>query len=118
MTEKVTTDTILDTMKEWVETKTPVAPSTWVDAALKLNVLMDEETDLLFDLESVVAKNKAYEMDNDEYSKTAAHADTIVRASKEYKEYRKQQARVKRIEEFIRIAKKQATLRDNEMSGY
>lgn len=114
MTEKITTDTILDTMKEWVETKTPVAPSTWVDAALKIAVLMSDETDRLYDLESEVAQMKAREMED----KTAAHADTIVRASEEYKEYRKQQARVKRIEEFIRIAKKQATLRDNEMSGY
>ena len=45
MEEKVTLELIMNQMKEWVEGKVPVQPSIWLDAALKLNVLLEDLDD-------------------------------------------------------------------------
>lgn len=116
MSDKVTVDTILGTLKGWVETHTPVTPALWLDASAKLLILMGDESDILYDLESKVAQMKA-QMLSDERM-TVAKANVTVEASEEYNQYRKQYAKVKRIEEFVKIAKKQATLRDSEIRGY
>lgn len=115
MPEKITTQTIIETMKVWVENKQVIPPSKWIDAALKLNVLMGDDIDQLCELESEVARAKVMEIEN---GAKISEANVRTQAGDLYKQYRKKQAYVKGIEEFIRIAKKQATLRDNEMSSY
>lgn len=103
-------------MTEWVENKHPISPATWVDGAAKLNVLRSPLDDKLYELEHTLAVRKADLMMAEDV--TNAKAETIIKASEEYKEMRKLSAKIKQLEEFIRIAKKQATLRDNEyMSG-
>ena len=56
--EKVTTRTIINTMSEWVEEKQPISPGKWVEAAAKLNLLIGDENELLYKLESEIAKKK------------------------------------------------------------
>lgn len=111
MNELVTTDTILSTMKGWVEEKQAISPSLWIDASAKLVVLMGDESDKLFDLMQKVAQMKAdYLTEGD----TSAAAKTKVERTDEYKDMLKQKAKIDRIEEFIRISKIQARLRDQE----
>jgi len=107
----VTTDHILHTMKAWVENRMPIAPSKWLDAALKLQVLKGNEDDHLFDLEAEVATLEAELIAE---GLTSVHAKTVTKTNAIWKEMKKQGAKIKRIEEFGRIAKKQATLKDNE----
>jgi len=103
-------------MKKCTEDKIPVAPSTWIDAAQKLNIFIGDENDTLYQLEHTVANMKFNILKDPDM--TVAKSKAIVEASEDYKQYRIQQARVKQIQEFIRIAKKQATIRDTEFKGY
>lgn len=111
---QVTVDTIVDYLKDCVEHKIPVDAHTWVDAAQKLTVLLGDEHDKLFDLESVIAQNK---MANIEEGDTVAKAQAKVETTAAYNIMRKQKARIGRIEEMVRIAKVQARLKDAELRG-
>ena len=43
--EKVTLDSIMDWMKEMVESKNPIKPSIYLDGAVKLNILLEDLDD-------------------------------------------------------------------------
>lgn len=111
MDNLVSIDTILDWLKGAVEQKIPVDAHTWVDASQKLNVLLSDEHDLLFKMQQTVAKMRVA---NIESGMTVSAAKMRVEASDEYTDMCSQKARIGRIEEFIRIAKIQARLKDNE----
>lgn len=107
----IDTDLILSTMKGWVETKTVIDAHTWVDASQKLNVLIGDEHDKLFDLQQKVAQMKvAYITEG----KSVSDAMSRVEAEDLYRDMQRQKARISQIEEMIRIAKLQARLKDNE----
>lgn len=108
----ITALTIIETMKKWVEEKHPISPATYLDAGLKLNILRGDLDDRYFQLESELAKQKANLLMKDEM--TVAKADAIVKAEDSYKEMRKTQAQIKQLEEFVRLAKKYSSLKDEE----
>jgi hypothetical protein len=109
----VSADTILSFLKESVEQRKPLPPSTWVDAAEKLNVLLEDETDKLYELQKAVASLKVGFIKSD---MSVAEAKTRVEATDEWVGMKKQEAKCKRIEEQIRIAKIQARMRDNQFT--
>lgn len=111
----VTTDTILNTLREWVENKTPIAPSTWIDSAAKLNILKSMETDKLYFLQQEVAQATVLLIDD---GNSVAMAKTRVTATDKYKEMKTQEAKIEMIEEQIRISKIQARMSQEEMRGY
>lgn len=114
MTE-VTTDVILDTMRGWVEEKHPISPSVWVDASAKLNMFLGDERDKLFNLQQKVAQIKVdYLSEGD----TSAKAKTKVEATDIYREMLTQKGRIEQITEFIRIAKLQARMSNDEIKNY
>lgn len=117
MKELRTVDSILDTLKSSVENKEALSPEAFVTAAQYLNVLLADEHDKLFDLESVVATLKLSFLSEDDKA-NVSKAKARVEALEEYKMMRKQKAKIGRIEEFIRIAKLQARLKDTEFKGY
>jgi len=49
MEDKVTIDSILETMKGWVESRTPIQPTLWLDAAQKLIALLSDLDDVLIE---------------------------------------------------------------------
>jgi hypothetical protein len=108
----ITAITIIDTMKKWVEEKHPISPATWLDASLKINILRSDFDDRYFELESALAQEKAQLLMQPDT--TVARADASIKASPAYLEMRKIGAQIKMIEEMIRIAKKYATLKDEE----
>jgi hypothetical protein len=115
MTEPLTIDKMLTRLKEVTEQKEVIAPSKWIDIANKLNALLGSEHDILFDLQQKVAQLK---VDCITRGDSAAAAKMKVEASLEHKEAQKQKAKIERVEEFIRIAKIQARLRETELKGY
>ncbi len=117
MEEQVTLDKIIETLKGWVEDKQPIAPSVWVDAAAKMNLLLDKETDKLFDLQQKVAQKKLEFLECDPKRNVSA-AKLKVETTNEYREMRQQEARIKRIEEQIKISKIQGKMRETEFRGY
>lgn len=111
------TNIIIKQMDKWITEKVPISPSVWVDMAAKLNIFIGDDNELLYDLESKVAR-----MENDlinEYPEMAVNKITKkVRATDEFNQFRKQEAKVKQIQEFIRIAKKYASIVLDEIKGY
>jgi hypothetical protein len=110
-TEKlVSVDSIIEWLKEQIENKHPVDAHTWVNAAQRLTVLLEEEHDTLFTLDQLVAQKRVKLL---EEGFTATSAKMHVEASDEYREARKMKARIGRIEELVRLSKVQARMRDN-----
>ena len=108
----VDTTLIINTMKDWVENKQPISPHLWLDASAKLNILRGDLDDSYYTLEHDLAVEKAALMSDPEM--TAAKSDIFIRARKEFKECRQLGAKIKQVEEFIRIAKKMASLKEEE----
>lgn len=114
--ELVTTDSIINYLQGKVENKEPLHASVWLDAAQKLNILIGDEHDLLFDLQQKVALLKVdyYENVKEGEKPNVSKAKMYIETTDEYKALHKQKAKIAAIEEFIRIAKIQARLKDTE----
>lgn len=111
----ITIDTILDFFRESVENKKVVDAHTYVDASAKLNILLSDEHDKLFILQQNVAQAKVLLIEG---GKSVAQAKAIVEASDVYREMKVQQAKIERVEEFIKIGKIMSRLKSDEMRGY
>lgn len=109
--EEITVDFILSKVNEQVKNKQFMSAHDWVNTAQKLNVLIGEEHDKLFELEQAIAQLKVEYLKQGESS---ASAKVKVEALGTYKSMQKQRAKIKQVEEMIRIAKLQARLKDNE----
>lgn len=112
--EKITPELIINQMAEWVEQKKSIAPSLWLQASAKLNVLRGDVDDKIYTLEHNLNVEKAELLKDQEM--TSAKAESIVKARPEYMEMRKLTAKGKQIDEFIKISKKMATLKDLEFN--
>lgn len=110
-----TCTSIVTSFNERVTKKDIIPPHQWIDASLYLNVLIGDEHDKLYRLEQECARYKAEIVKSGE---SVAHAKAMLEAEDIYREAKKQKAFIGQIEEFIRLAKKQATLKDNEIMGY
>lgn len=105
--EKITVDTIMNYLQECAETRKILDPEEWLRAAQNLNALLQSEQDELFILEQQVAEmRRGYLLDG----KTVAYAKTMVEASHEYSNSRRQKAKIERVNETIRLAKKYASM--------
>lgn len=115
MENLVTCDLILDWLRECVEQKKMIDAHTWVDSAQKLNILISDEHDKLFELQQKVSDFKLNFITN---GKSVAMAKIAVETTDMFKNMQKQKAKIEKIEEMIRIAKLQARLKDNEHRNY
>lgn len=109
--EEINVQNILAWLTTQVKEKRFLDAHQWVDTAQKLNILLGEEHDKLFDLQQRVAEQKVLLIKSD---KSVSEAKTTIEATDLYKEMSKQKALIGRVEEMIRIAKTQARLKDNE----
>jgi hypothetical protein len=114
--DPVTVDTILAYLQRAIEEKLPLAPSVWIDGANKLNVLLGDAHDLLCEQEQEVAILKLGYLAEDPKHNVSA-AKSRVQITEIYKDTRKQELKVKRIEEFIRLAKLRGRLLEAELRG-
>lgn len=113
--KQVSTHVILDFMKNNVKNKEMIDAHTWVDAAQKLNVLIGDEHDKLFDLQQKVNMEKVTLIEG---GKNVSTAKLMIEAGDTYKEMCRQRALIEQVEEMIRIAKLQARIKDNEFRNY
>jgi hypothetical protein len=115
--EPVTIDLITEFLEDAVRNKKVLSPSIWLDAASKMNVLLGDEADRLYGLQQKVAQAKLkYLLDDPKRNVSAAKL--WVETTDQYREVKKLEAKIHRVEEAIRIAKVQAKLKDAEMRGY
>lgn len=114
MEDFVTTTLILSWLKEQVEKKHPISPLVYLDAATKLNLLKSDDNDLLIELRHQLAVKRANYVNE---GGTSAAANIRLEADPLFVEVRKQEAKMKQIEEAIRIAKLTARLKNDELQG-
>ena|SRR3990167_7976788 len=107
--EKITADFILETMKTMVESKKIIQKEDWLNVAFKLNLLSLDEKKLLNQMSQELAKSKL-DIYKTQEKKNKAAADLEIEATDKYRFYRDQEDKIYSIEEFIRIAKKNADL--------
>ena len=112
---EITTDTILDWLKESIEEKKPVSPTVYIDACQKLNILRSTDDDLYAELQHRLAEFKAERLKKGD---TVASAKLKAEATELNKEANKQKAKIERITEAIRISKIRARLGSDEIKGY
>jgi len=105
--EENTVRTIIDKLAEWASQGKTVGPELWMNAASKLNVLLQGEQEELIDRKLAIAKLKASFMGEGD---TAAKAKVKVEAMDEWAVLQKQAALIERTLETILLAKKNATL--------
>lgn len=115
MENLVTSDAIIDWFKEQVEHKHPIAPSVWIDAAVKLNVLSGDEVKKFAELHQAVANLRKVILTSGE---TVSKAKVLVESTEEYKELLKQKAKLEMIKEMIRLAKQMSRMSLDEIKGY
>lgn len=110
--EESTVRSIIEKLAEWAAEKRTIGPQVWMDAASKLNVLLQGEQEELVDRKLAVAKLRAaYIADGD----TAAAAKAKVEAMDEWATLKKQESLIDRALEAILLAKKNASLASDLM---
>ncbi len=114
MDNLTTIDSIIDYLKERVEQKIPIAPTLWLNAAQKLNVLLGNENDRLAELFQSTRKIMIAHIEED---KSATEAKARMEMTDVYKENNKQKAEINQGGEFIRLAKSQSRVRNEEYKG-
>ena len=108
-------DDILQGLEEMISKNLPMSAEYWLEKSQQLLVLQGDETNSLYGLQKKVAQEKVKWI---EQGKSVAEAKLRVEANDIYEQMLKQKAKVLRIEEFIRIGKIQAKMRQEEFKGY
>lgn len=105
-------ETIMNWLTTTVQEKKEIPPQQFVEAAQYLVILMGDEHRKLYELEQKVAKMKVELLtQHDKVNKV----NLLVHATDEYKEMKMQQAKIKNIEEMIRVAKLMGKMKQSEM---
>ena len=102
-----TIDTILEDMQTRVQENQPVSPAQWVDAGIKLNALKGDLDNQIAEFEGELTGIEAYLIADGE---PATKAKVLARGKVDYVGLLKAKAKAKRINEFIMLAKKRATI--------
>lgn len=112
MDELRTCDSILAWLKDQTESRKPIDPHLWMEAAQALNVLISNENDKLIEMEQKLAELRVGIRSN---QKSATDAKIYFEALPEYAEARKQKAKIEQIREAIRLAKLSARIKSDEL---
>ena len=102
-------DLILDGAKKAVEENIPTSPAQWLDAAQRLNALIQNLDEELVNAEITYRRIRSYFI---EEGKSASESETRAKSSEEYGQYLKLKAKKDQVEGFIQIAKKRCDVRN------
>lgn len=112
-----TVDTILESLKKKVENKEIVHPSWWIEAAEFMNILLGEEQDALFLKQQEIAKHKKQILLG-QAKRNVSEVNLMIEATDEYREMRQLEAKIKRVQEQIKIAKVHARMAQDELNWF
>lgn len=93
----------------------PISPADYLDAAMKLNLLLSDEQAKLYELQQAVAQKKAELI---ETGNSVSKAKVLIEATDDYRNFLTQKAKIEQIIEFVRISKIQARMAQAEYQGY
>lgn len=114
MEEFRSTSSIIEWFRSAVETRQSIPPSYWVEAGLQLNILREHDDIQYVKLKALLAKEKQLQMT---LGGSVAGAKTYIESLPEYTQLLLVEAKIARIEEFIRLAKAYGRLKSEEMRG-
>jgi hypothetical protein len=107
-----TIDSILEDMENRVKENIPVSPVNWLEGAMKVNTLRGDLDNEIADFEAKLVNLEACYI---EEGKPQSTAKTLARANEGYADYLKAKAKAKRIEEFLRLAKKRSIINEYDI---
>jgi len=98
---------IMEEMTKRVLEDIPISPSSWVESALRINALRGEMDNELIAYELLVG-DKIAELINE--GKTGTVAEKLAKTGETYKKYLELKAELKRVDEYVRLAKRRAVI--------
>lgn len=105
--EKQTAVSLMGFVEQEVAENKPFSPARWIEAALRVNSLAGDLDNQVAHFEATLAKLEA------EYTKqdmTSARAHSLAKVEIDYEEYLKCKAKIKRIAEFLSLARRRAQI--------
>jgi hypothetical protein len=84
-----------------------ISPASWVEAALRVNILGEDMDNELAKMENMMLEIEAQYVKTD---MSSAKAKTLAKSEIDYEEYLQLKAKKLRIDEFIKLAKKRSTI--------
>lgn len=100
---------IINEMATRVLNDEPISPASWVESALRINALRGELDNQLIGLEMIIGDNVVKLIGE---GKSGTIAEKLSRTGETYKDYLELKAELKRIDEFIRLSKKRASINE------
>lgn len=107
-----TVESIMLALENMARKREPIGPEVWMNAAAKLNALLQSEVEQKNIMEHNLAKQKAAYLAD---GKSVAYAKSMIEAEEGYLLYRNQVSLIDRVLETIRLAKKNAGLASDLM---
>ncbi|MCP4566082.1 MAG: hypothetical protein GY841_00735 [FCB group bacterium] len=104
-----TLDSLVNEIERRVKENIPVSPSNWIEVALQVNALKGDLDNQIAEYEGDLASLEAKYI---EEGKPQSTAKALAKNNEGYKDYLKAKAKAKRVDEFLRLAKKRSMLNE------
>lgn len=114
MEDKLTVDEILAWLRSNIESRNPISPHVWIEAAARLNILMGDEVSRMYYLKQKVNQMRAEKISGGD---NVTKAKALIEATDDYRDSKILEGKLSVIEESIRIAKLMARTSLEEMKG-
>jgi len=100
---------IINEMSQRVINDEPISPGSWVESALRINALRGELDNELIGYEILISEKVAGLINE---GKSASVAEKLSKIGETYKKFLELRAELKRIDEFIRLSKRRASINE------
>jgi len=100
---------IMEEMQQRVLDDVPISPGSWVESSLRINALRGELDNELVAYEMIIADDIASKI---EEGKSGSIAEKLCKRGETYSKYLKLKAELKRIDEYIRLSKRRASINE------
>ncbi len=108
MDQLVTIDTILEWIEKQVQERHPIDGHMYMEIAFKINALLQGEQEKLFEMESEVANMRKLLLEDP--NMPVNRSKSLIEASNEFLQAKKQKAKIDRAIELIRLCKQNARI--------
>jgi|TARA_Y100000310_G_scaffold125845_1_gene124584 hypothetical protein len=100
---------ILSELVQMVTDDKPASPGYWCDQAIKINMLRGTLDNQLVEMEGIMLEKECDLLEEDI---PAAKAKILKTRAIDYKQYLELKAKINRVDEFIKLAKKRSTINE------
>ena len=100
---------IMEKMQQRVLDDEPISPGSWVESALRINALRGDLDNELISYELMIGEVIATFILE---GKSASVAEKLAKTGEVYKKYLELRAELKRIDEYIRLSKRRASINE------